>query len=77
VRKISNGALKERIPDRLERVEILLDGDKKLGLVGIRDRMRRVEKITLGLILANGLVLLKLSLFPTLDLAAIVSILVP
>ncbi len=76
--KLTNAELKARIPDRLERIEILLDGKEDLGVKGIRCRLNRVERVTVGLIVMNSILLLKLTLLPELDvLAAITAFLVP
>ncbi len=44
--KTNDGAeLQEKIPDRLERLEILIDGSESLGVSGIRERVEDVEQI--------------------------------
>jgi len=50
---VKNGKqLKDVEPDGLRRLEILVDGDATLGVVGMRSRLARVERMLWGLCVA-------------------------
>ena len=44
--------LKDVEPDALRRLEILVDGDPTLGVVGMRARLTRLERLIWGLCVA-------------------------
>ena len=50
---MKNGKLLRDIePDALRRLEILVDGEPALGMVGMRTRLARVERLIWGLCVA-------------------------
>lgn len=52
--KLKNGnSLKSAIEDPVERLEILIDGNEDLGVKGLRWRVGRIEKLSIGLILLS------------------------
>ena len=52
--KLKNGnSLKSAIEDPVERLEILIDGSEDLGVKGLRARVGRIEKLSIGLILLS------------------------
>ena len=52
-RRKSEREFKEVIPDPVERLEILIDGSEDLGVKGLRARVARIEKLSIGLILLS------------------------
>lgn len=46
--------------DPLERLRILIDGDESLGYIGIRSRVKRIEKGLILMFIIQGLILLEI-----------------